>query len=100
MGGGDRCHDRESEAVSVAAAGAFDGEPLEWLCESVNVVWRGITAPLWATVAVAVPGCVDVVVILIQPPGVLWRIALSMRFASRRSSSCWLPSQTTRSGSA
>jgi hypothetical protein len=92
MGGGDRCHDRESEAVFVAAAGAFDGEPLEWPRESVNVVWRGITAPLLATV--------DVVVILIQPPGVLWRIALSMRFASRRSSSCWLPSQTARSSSA
>ena len=81
----DRLDDREAQSVTVVVAGSGAAESLEGLEQALELVgWDGRSAVRDRHEGVPVAGSGGD---LEGPPGALWRIALSIRFATRRSSS-------------
>ena len=88
VGGGDRVDDRQAEAVTVAVA--VRAAPSRWKGSQALQLLGGTTGPSFATDRIAAAALVAVPTSM-RPPALLWRIALSIRFAARRSRSCGSP---------
>ena len=93
VGGGDGSDDGQAEPVpvSVRPPGV---EALERLEKTVDLAVR-MNGPVLATVMTALPS-VAPVEIRTRPPARLWAMALSTRFATRRSRSLGSPSSGAR----
>ena len=84
--GADGLGDRQAEADAAAGRSAIRRNG----SDSVGTASAGTTGPLLAMLSTAPPPY-GPVVIRIQPPGSLCRTALSTRFQTMRSMSCWSP---------